>query len=46
MAKYGMGVLYVKSDDGTVIREITAELRDNILSNYYWPHHDEANSNC
>ena len=28
MAKYGMGVLYEKSDDGAVIREVTAELRD------------------
>ena len=43
MAKYGMGVLYEKSDDGTVIREVTAELRDNILSNYYWPHHEQLN---
>ena len=43
MAKYGMGVLYEKSDDGAVIREITTSQREDILSNYYWPHHNKLN---
>ena len=43
MAKYGMGVLYEKSDDGALIREITKKLREEILSNYYWPHHEKLN---
>lgn len=40
MAKYGMGVLFEKSDDGSVIREVNPNLREKILNNYYWPHHD------
>ena len=43
MAKYGMGVLYEKSDDGSVIREIDTKLREDILNNYYWPHHEKLN---
>jgi len=43
MAKYGMGVLYEKSDNGQVIREINPKLRAEILNNYYWPHHEKLN---
>ena len=43
MARYGMGVLYEKSDDGSVIREIDTKLREDILHNYYWPHHEKLN---
>lgn len=43
MAKHGMGVLYEKSDDGSVIREVNTKLRENILNNYYWPHHEKLN---
>ena len=43
MAKYGMGVLYEKSDDGSVIREVNTKLREDILNNYYWPHHEKLN---
>lgn len=39
MAKYGMGVLYEKSDDGDIIRIISPELREKILTEYYWKHH-------
>jgi N-formylglutamate amidohydrolase len=39
MAKYGMGVLYEKTDVGEPLRNITAELRQHILDNYYWKHH-------
>lgn len=41
MAEYGMGVLYEKGDDGSIIREITPELRQEILNKYYWPHHNQ-----
>lgn len=43
MAQYGMGVLYEKSDDGSLIREINSKLREEILNNYYWPHHEKLN---
>lgn len=39
MAKVGMGVLYEKSDEGLQIREVSTALRDQILRNYYWKHH-------
>lgn len=39
MAKYGMGVLYEKTDTGEPLRNVTPELRKNILDNYYWKHH-------
>ena len=43
MAKFGMGVLYEKKDDGSVLREVNQELRKNILDNFYWPHHEKLN---
>jgi N-formylglutamate deformylase len=41
MAKYGMGVLYTRSDAGEEIRSISDEIRKRILSNYYWPHYHQ-----
>ena len=41
MAKYGMGVLYEKTDSGESLRIITPELRKHILDNYYWKHHKQ-----
>ena len=43
MAKYGMGVLYEKLDDGSIIRDVSTKLREEILNNYYWPHHEKLN---
>lgn len=43
MAQYGMGVLYEKSDDGLVIRVVNPKLREEILNNFYWPHHKKLN---
>jgi N-formylglutamate deformylase len=40
MAKYGMGVLYEKTDTGEPLRNLTPELRKHILDNYYWKHHN------
>lgn len=41
MAKYGMGVLYEKSDSGEEIRKVTPELKEKILQSYYWKHHNK-----
>jgi len=43
MAKFGMGVLYEKNDEGQLIRFINAELREHILNEYYWQHHKTLN---
>lgn len=40
MAQYGMGVLYERRDDGTLMRTVTPELRNHILDEYYWKHHN------
>lgn len=39
MSKFGMGVLYEKSDEGLIIREVNQALREKILNTYYWTHH-------
>jgi N-formylglutamate deformylase len=36
----GMGVTYTMRDDGTRLREITKQLKSEILNNYYYPHHE------
>ncbi len=41
MAQYGMGVLYEKNDEGETIRIVTPELKEKILSEYYWKHHEK-----
>lgn len=43
MAQYGMGVLYEKTDDGRPMREVSSELREEILTNFYWEHHRKLN---
>lgn len=40
MAQYGMGVLYKKSDSGKIIREVSSELRQRVLKEYYNKHHE------
>jgi N-formylglutamate amidohydrolase len=39
MANVGMGVLYTKNDQGEIMRQVDAELREVILNKYYRPHH-------
>lgn len=39
MAKFGMGVLYEKTDSGEPMRKVSADLRKHILDHYYWKHH-------
>ena len=43
MAQYGMGVLYERSDNGKRIRNVSPELREEILRNHYWKHHGRLN---
>lgn len=39
MAKWGMGVLYEKTDEGKALRTISPALREQILNGFYRPHH-------
>jgi N-formylglutamate deformylase len=39
MAKFGMGVLYERFDDGDLLRTVTPTLREYIIKNYYRKHH-------
>ena len=41
MSQYGMGVLYEKNDEGDTIRKVTPELKQKILAEYYWKHHEK-----
>ncbi len=43
MSQYGMGVLYEKSDEGDVIRKVTPALREKVLNDFYWQHHNRLN---
>lgn len=43
MAKYGMGVLYERCDNGSILRKVNPDLREEILNQYYWPHHNKLN---
>lgn len=44
MAKFGMGVLYEKLDNGNQLRKVTPELKSSVLNNYYWKHHTTLNN--
>jgi len=39
MSKFGMGAAYLRCDDGRQLRRLTLEQRDEILRDYYEPHH-------
>lgn len=45
MSKFGMGVLYEKTDTGEPLRNVPPELRKHILDNYYWKHHNLLTEN-
>lgn len=40
MSKVGMGVLYEKLDSNELLRKVTPVLREKILNDYYWKHHN------
>jgi N-formylglutamate deformylase len=44
MAKFGMGVLYEKTDGGEIMRKVSVELRERILNEYYSKHHNKLNN--
>jgi N-formylglutamate amidohydrolase len=44
MAQYGMGVLYEKNDNGDSIRIVTPELKEKVLTSYYWKHHNRLST--
>lgn len=39
MTKFGMGVLYERTDSGDRLRDVTPQLREKIIEGYYRPHH-------
>ncbi len=41
MSKFGMGVCYTTDTDGEVLRDVTAQEREDIVKNYYYPHHQK-----
>jgi N-formylglutamate amidohydrolase len=41
MAQYGMGVLYENSDNGEEIRKVTSQLKEKVLTSFYWKHHQK-----
>ena len=43
MAKFGMGVLYEKCDNGNQLRTVNQKLKFDVLNNYYWVHHKLLN---
>ena len=40
MSKVGMGVLYERFDDGSLLRKVSPAFRSKIITNYYWKHHN------
>jgi N-formylglutamate deformylase len=44
MAKVGMGVLYEKTDEKQIMRIVSTELREKILSEYYFKHYLKLNN--
>jgi N-formylglutamate amidohydrolase len=45
MSKVGMGFLYEKLDSDELLRKATPKLKEKILTDYYWKHHDKLTSN-
>jgi len=39
MSQFGMGVCYTKDTEGEKLRDFTQKEREEILQNYYYPHH-------
>lgn len=41
MSKKGMGYFYTHCDDGSLLRENTSNIKENIYWDYYVPHHEK-----
>ena len=39
MSKFGMGMVYEKTDDGIPLREVTPQIRNRIYTDFYQKHH-------
>lgn len=44
MSTVGMGLTYSHSDDGSKLRNVSDELKNNILDKYYHPHHQKLSA--
>jgi N-formylglutamate amidohydrolase len=44
MSKFGMGAAYLRCDDGRELRQLTPAQREDILRDYYEPHHARLSS--
>jgi N-formylglutamate deformylase len=44
MAAVGMGTIYTNSDYGSILRNVSDELKNSILENYYYPHHKKLSA--
>lgn len=41
MSKFGMGMIYEKTDDGKPLRNVTPQIRKNIYADFYRTHHQK-----
>lgn len=44
MAAVGMGMIYTHSDNGGILRNVSDELKNDILNKYYNPHHQKLSA--
>jgi N-formylglutamate amidohydrolase len=44
LSEFGMGVLYTKTDNGELMRDLTNDYREKIINRYYRKHHDSFTS--
>ena len=45
MSRFGMGATYTQNDEGEKIRELSTVLREEIMAEYYRPHHKQLELN-
>ena len=46
MSQFGMGAVYTKTEAGQALRRITPKQKDNILQQFYVPHHQRLTEAC
>ena len=46
MARYGMGVVYTASHDGSPLRNVQGDYKAVLISKYYKPYHNELKTMC
>jgi N-formylglutamate amidohydrolase len=45
MSKVGMGAVYKCFDNGELLRNVTVSLREKIINEFYWKHHNSFSDN-